>query len=107
MFPSWTQRSQAVARQAIQKQKPPSTLRVVFHSIHFVAMHEESNLPPDAPTDGDRPDASINVNQSLEYWNSVSSDVNGMLGRDLPISSQSSDATGYKPRSNRSHLSIE
>lgn len=25
-------------------------------------------------------DASINVDQSLEYWNSVSSDVNGMLG---------------------------
>lgn len=35
---------------------------------------------PDAPHDANRPDASINVDHSLEYWNSVSSDVNGMLG---------------------------
>jgi protein N-terminal methyltransferase len=36
--------------------------------------------PDNAPRDPNRPDASINVDQSLEYWNSVSSDVNGMLG---------------------------
>ncbi|KAH8726800.1 alpha-N-methyltransferase NTM1 [Phaeosphaeriaceae sp. PMI808] len=30
--------------------------------------------------DPNRPDASINVDDSLEYWNNVSSDVNGMLG---------------------------
>ncbi|EUC42842.1 hypothetical protein COCMIDRAFT_102464 [Bipolaris oryzae ATCC 44560] len=35
-----------------------------------------SALPPDA----ERPDASIDVAHSLEYWNSVSADVNGMLG---------------------------
>ncbi|KAF2132397.1 hypothetical protein P153DRAFT_285042 [Dothidotthia symphoricarpi CBS 119687] len=35
---------------------------------------------PDLDLDLDRPDASINVSQSLDYWNSVSSDVTGMLG---------------------------
>lgn len=39
-----------------------------------------ANAQDGAPHDADRPDASINVDQSLEYWNSVSSDVNGMLG---------------------------
>ncbi|KNG46241.1 duf858 domain-containing protein [Stemphylium lycopersici] len=37
--------------------------------------------PPIVLTPGaDRPDASIDVTHSLEYWNSVSPDVNGMLG---------------------------
>lgn len=36
--------------------------------------------PPTDNHDPSRPDASINVCQSLDYWNSVSSDVNGMLG---------------------------
>lgn len=33
-----------------------------------------------SPPDAERPDASIDVSHSLEYWNSVSADVNGMLG---------------------------
>ncbi|EUC30251.1 hypothetical protein COCCADRAFT_104393 [Bipolaris zeicola 26-R-13] len=33
-----------------------------------------------SPPDAERPDASIDVAHSLEYWNSVSADVNGMLG---------------------------
>jgi protein N-terminal methyltransferase len=45
-----------------------------------MATNMESDPPCDAPHDPNRPDASINVDQSLEYWNSVSSDVNGMLG---------------------------
>lgn len=36
--------------------------------------------PPANNHDPSRPDASINVSHSLEYWNGVSSDVNGMLG---------------------------
>ncbi|CBX94493.1 similar to DUF858 domain-containing protein [Plenodomus lingam JN3] len=36
--------------------------------------------PPFSPHDPNRPDASINVDASLTYWNSVSSDNNGMLG---------------------------
>jgi protein N-terminal methyltransferase len=43
-------------------------------------MDMQSDPPFDAPHDADRPDASINIDRSLEYWNSVSSDVNGMLG---------------------------
>jgi protein N-terminal methyltransferase len=43
-------------------------------------MDKHSDAPLNAPHNRDRPDASINVDQSLEYWNSVSSDVNGMLG---------------------------
>jgi protein N-terminal methyltransferase len=43
-------------------------------------MDMQSDPPLDAPHDANRPDASINVDRSLEYWNSVSSDVNGMLG---------------------------
>jgi protein N-terminal methyltransferase len=43
-------------------------------------MDMDSEPPLDAPHNLDRPDASINVDHSLEYWNSVSSDVNGMLG---------------------------
>jgi protein N-terminal methyltransferase len=43
-------------------------------------MDMESDPPFDAPHDPMRPDASINIDHSLEYWNSVSSDVNGMLG---------------------------
>jgi protein N-terminal methyltransferase len=43
-------------------------------------MDMQSEPPFDAPHDANRPDASINIDQSLEYWNSVSSDVNGMLG---------------------------
>lgn len=39
----------------------------------------EADPPFDAP-DLTRPDASINVSHSLDYWNSVSSDVTGMLG---------------------------
>jgi protein N-terminal methyltransferase len=45
------------------------------------------DMPSDAPFEtahdsdrSDRPDASINVAHSLDYWNSVSSDNNGMLG---------------------------
>jgi protein N-terminal methyltransferase len=40
----------------------------------------DSSAPSNAPHGFDRPDASINVAHSLDYWNSVSSDVNGMLG---------------------------
>lgn len=36
--------------------------------------------PPLVTPDAERPDASIDVAHSLEYWNSVSPDVNGMLG---------------------------
>ncbi|CAN9431112.1 unnamed protein product [Alternaria alternata] len=36
--------------------------------------------PPLVTPDAERPDASIDVTHSLEYWNSVSPDVNGMLG---------------------------
>jgi protein N-terminal methyltransferase len=43
-------------------------------------MDMESDPPFDAPHDPNRPDASINIDHSLEYWNNVSSDVNGMLG---------------------------
>jgi protein N-terminal methyltransferase len=43
-------------------------------------MDMQSDPPFNAPLDANRPDASINVDHSLEYWNSVSSDVNGMLG---------------------------
>ncbi|KAL6712359.1 hypothetical protein ACN47E_000236 [Coniothyrium glycines] len=43
-------------------------------------MDMESDPPFDAPHNPDRPDASINVTHSLDYWNSVSSDVTGMLG---------------------------
>lgn len=43
-------------------------------------MNMESDPPYAARHDPKRPDAAINVDQSLEYWNSVSSDVNGMLG---------------------------
>jgi protein N-terminal methyltransferase len=43
-------------------------------------MDMQSDPPFDAPYDAERPDASINVDRSLEYWNSVSSDVTGMLG---------------------------
>lgn len=45
-----------------------------------MAIDMESDPPYNAPHDPNRPDASINVDHSLEYWNSVSSDVNGMLG---------------------------
>ncbi|KAF1913636.1 alpha-N-methyltransferase NTM1 [Ampelomyces quisqualis] len=40
----------------------------------------QSDPPFNAPIDANHPDASINVDHSLEYWNNVSSDVNGMLG---------------------------
>lgn len=43
-------------------------------------MDMESDPPLHAPHDPNRPDASINIDHSLEYWNNVSSDVNGMLG---------------------------
>ncbi|KAF2032197.1 hypothetical protein EK21DRAFT_61324 [Setomelanomma holmii] len=43
-------------------------------------MDMDIDPPPNAAHDPNRPDASINVNHSLEYWNSVSLDVNGMLG---------------------------
>jgi protein N-terminal methyltransferase len=43
-------------------------------------MDMQSEPPFNAPHDTNRPDASINIDHSLEYWNSVSSDVNGMLG---------------------------
>lgn len=43
-------------------------------------MDMDSDPPFNAPHDPNRPDASINVTHSLDYWNSVSSDVNGMLG---------------------------
>lgn len=43
-------------------------------------MDMESEPPFDSPHDANRPDASINVDHSLQYWNSVSSDVDGMLG---------------------------
>jgi protein N-terminal methyltransferase len=43
-----------------------------------VDMTEEATLP--VTPEAKRPDASIDVGQSLEYWNSVSPDVNGMLG---------------------------
>ncbi|USP82340.1 uncharacterized protein yc1106_09614 [Curvularia clavata] len=36
--------------------------------------------PPASSHDAERPDASIDVAHSLQYWNSVSADVNGMLG---------------------------
>ncbi|KAF2856757.1 hypothetical protein T440DRAFT_462983 [Plenodomus tracheiphilus IPT5] len=43
-------------------------------------MDMTSDPPFNSPHDPDRPDASINVDASLTYWNSVSSDNNGMLG---------------------------
>jgi protein N-terminal methyltransferase len=43
-------------------------------------MDMNSDPPFDAPYDPNHPDASINVSHSLDYWNNVSSDVNGMLG---------------------------
>ncbi|KAF1834495.1 hypothetical protein BDW02DRAFT_569025 [Decorospora gaudefroyi] len=43
-------------------------------------MDMTSDPPLAAAHDPDRPDASINVTHSLDYWNRVSSDVNGMLG---------------------------
>lgn len=43
-------------------------------------MDMDSDPPFIAPHDPNRPDASINVTHSLDYWNNVSSDVNGMLG---------------------------
>jgi protein N-terminal methyltransferase len=51
---------------------PRDFLTPVLH----IAMDQKSGPSQDI----DRPDASINVDQSLEYWNSVTSDVNGMLG---------------------------
>ncbi|OAL56749.1 hypothetical protein IQ07DRAFT_582054 [Pyrenochaeta sp. DS3sAY3a] len=43
-------------------------------------MDMDADPPFDAPHDPNRPDASINIAQSLDYWNNVSSDNNGMLG---------------------------
>ncbi|CAO2657291.1 Nn.00g034170.m01.CDS01 [Neocucurbitaria sp. VM-36] len=43
-------------------------------------MDMDADPPFNAPHDPNRPDASINVTHSLDYWNNVSSDVNGMLG---------------------------
>jgi protein N-terminal methyltransferase len=43
-------------------------------------MDMSSDPPFPVPLDSDHPDASINVEHSLDYWNSVSSDNNGMLG---------------------------
>lgn len=45
-----------------------------------IIMDMESDPPFTAPHDPNRPDASINIDHSLTYWNSVSSDNNGMLG---------------------------
>lgn len=39
-----------------------------------------SDPAPASSHDAERPDASIDVAHSLQYWNSVSADVNGMLG---------------------------
>lgn len=39
-----------------------------------------SDPPIITPHDPNRPDASINIDTSLSYWNSVTSDNNGMLG---------------------------
>ncbi|KAH7078998.1 alpha-N-methyltransferase NTM1 [Paraphoma chrysanthemicola] len=66
--------------------------------------------PPSAPYDPSRPDASINVDHSLEYWNSVSSDVNGMLGgypQTSRIDLQGSSNFLTKLRRGRSHASKE
>ncbi|KAH7402714.1 alpha-N-methyltransferase NTM1 [Pyrenochaeta sp. MPI-SDFR-AT-0127] len=43
-------------------------------------MDMDADPPFSAPFDPKRPDASINVSQSLSYWENVSSDNNGMLG---------------------------
>lgn len=43
-----------------------------------VDMVEDATLP--VTPEAERPDASIDVAHSLEYWNNVSPDVNGMLG---------------------------
>ncbi len=43
-------------------------------------MDMDTDPPFNSPSDPNRPDAPINITHSLAYWNSVSSDVNGMLG---------------------------
>ena len=50
----------------------------------IIRLHSIMDMTSDPPIalahDAERPDASIDVAHSLEYWNSVSADVNGMLG---------------------------
>ncbi|KAF1941272.1 hypothetical protein EJ02DRAFT_455338 [Clathrospora elynae] len=43
-------------------------------------MDMDIDPPVKTPHDPARPDASIDIAHSLDYWNGVSSDVNGMLG---------------------------
>jgi protein N-terminal methyltransferase len=59
-------------------------LSQILSKLLVTRPYSTMDMPSDPPIvlthDAERPDASIDVAHSLEYWNSVSADVNGMLG---------------------------